>query len=211
MNVNKFLKGRLQGDLSIIRDKANYHENFLKVINRCATAELEMYVLLNEGIITREEYDSYYERIQKYKERAVKAHGEFLINSLEQTKMQFSPRTLISSVYYDLFGIELPGAVKLKERIRKEFETPDIPFAEWFNGQLQKNKAEAIRKLLIYLIYDGGCDCCSRCVHLNTDSCCIYNPETGCADKKEALNDDYCIEGMLKYFELHSNEEGEKK
>lgn len=54
------------------------------------------------------------------------------------------------------------------------------------------------RKIILYLIYDGGCDTCRKCIHLNKETCGRYvSPE----DWTGKCSDDYCIEGMIKYFE----------
>lgn len=58
----------------------------------------------------------------------------------------------------------------------------------------------AEKKMVLFLMYDGAPDCCKKCVHLNLASCCLYNPETGKCDG-EHLDDNRCIDGMIKYFE----------
>lgn len=61
---------------------------------------------------------------------------------------------------------------------------------------------KAERKMVLYLIYDGGCDCCSKCIHLNKESCGKYvSPE----DYSGECSDDYCIDGMVKYFEKQAD------
>lgn len=62
---------------------------------------------------------------------------------------------------------------------------------------------KAEKDVIVYLIYESGADCCQKCIHLNRESCCLYNPKTGYCDNIEAddCDDNYCIDGMVKYFE----------
>ena len=60
---------------------------------------------------------------------------------------------------------------------------------------------KAERAMVLYLIYNGAPDCCMKCVNLNSPSCCLYNPKTGCCDSDKKLDNDRCIAGMVKYFE----------
>lgn len=56
----------------------------------------------------------------------------------------------------------------------------------------------AERKMVLYLIYDSGSDTCSKCIHLNKPSCGRYISPM---DYSGECSDDYCIEGIVKYFE----------
>lgn len=57
---------------------------------------------------------------------------------------------------------------------------------------------DAERKMVLYLIYDGGADLCQKCVHLGKPTCGTYvSPD----DFSGECDDDYCIEGMVKHFE----------
>lgn len=56
----------------------------------------------------------------------------------------------------------------------------------------------AEKQMVLYLIYDGGADCCQKCIHLNKPTCGRYVSETDCSGD---CNDDYCIEGMVAHFE----------
>lgn len=60
---------------------------------------------------------------------------------------------------------------------------------------------EAEKKVCEYIINDGGCDTCSKCIHLNKESCCLYNPESGLPDGDNDIDIDTCISGMVAYFE----------
>lgn len=56
----------------------------------------------------------------------------------------------------------------------------------------------AEREMVKYLLTIGGGDNCRKCVHCNKPSCCQYVSPT---DYSGELNDDYCIDGMVKHFE----------
>lgn len=56
------------------------------------------------------------------------------------------------------------------------------------------------KDVILYLMYDGGADCCKKCSYLNSNMCCVYNPATGEFDNKKNFNDDTCIAGMVEYF-----------
>lgn len=56
----------------------------------------------------------------------------------------------------------------------------------------------AEKQMVLYLIYDGGADLCQKCVHAGKPSCGRYVSPT---DYSGECNDDYCIDGMVKYFE----------
>jgi len=103
----KFLKSRFQGDLAFIENTENYYAMFRYVIEKCATAQLENLLLFTAGIITDEKYIENITRIQKTKEQAIVTHGEWTIKMFEQSKKQHTARTFVSSVYADIFNIEL--------------------------------------------------------------------------------------------------------
>lgn len=56
----------------------------------------------------------------------------------------------------------------------------------------------AEKEMVKFLIYDGGADCCQKCIHLNKTSCPRYVSPT---DYSGECSDDDCINGMVAYFE----------
>lgn len=102
-----FLRSRFQGDLAFIENTENYHAMFMHVLECCTTAQLENLLLFNGGYIADIEYVCNINRIQKAKEQAIVTHGEWTIKMFEQSKTRHSPRTFVSSVYSDIFNIEL--------------------------------------------------------------------------------------------------------
>lgn len=97
--------------LVFIENVENYYAMFKYVIETCARMQVGNLVLCEEGYFTDSEYLDNIRRIEKAKELAIKTHGEWTIKMFEQSKTQHTPRTFVSSVYSDIFGIELKGEV----------------------------------------------------------------------------------------------------
>lgn len=108
-NTKRILLSRYKSDLKYIEDTENYYAMFRYVINKCAIAQLENTLLYEEGHFTDTEYAENVSRIQRAKECAITTHGEWAIKMFEQSKTLHTPRTFVSSVYCDIFGVELKG------------------------------------------------------------------------------------------------------
>lgn len=98
--------------LVFIENVENYYPMFKYVIETCARIQVGNLVLCEDGYFTDSEYLDNIRRIEKAKELAIKTHGEWTINMLEQSKAQHSVRALVSSVYSDIFGVELKGELQ---------------------------------------------------------------------------------------------------
>lgn len=105
---NEALK-RLKLNLEFIENTENYYAMFRPVIEQCAIAKGANIALHLDGLISDEEYYENENRILKARELAIVTHGEWAIKMFEQSKTQHTPRTFVSSVYSDIFGIELRG------------------------------------------------------------------------------------------------------
>lgn len=103
------LLDKFNDHLAFIEDPEDYFAMFRYVIEICAKAQLENSLLHNSHVFSSKKYVENEDRIQKAKELAIKTHGEWTIKMLEQSTTQHTMRTLVSSVYYDIFGIELKG------------------------------------------------------------------------------------------------------
>lgn len=103
----KELLVRLENDLAFIENPDDYYAMFRYVIESCAKAQLENELLLNSGVFSNETYCRNADRIQKAKKQAIITHGEWAIKMFEQSKTQHTPRTFVSSIYSDIWGIEL--------------------------------------------------------------------------------------------------------
>lgn len=66
----------------------------------------------------------------------------------------------------------------------------------------------AEREMVLYLIYDGGPDCCRKCIHLNKETCCLYVTPTDYSGK---MDDNHCIKGMVNFFKRQRRERKRKK
>lgn len=111
MNTKKerkeFLLSRFKGDLAFIENTENYYAAFKYVIDKCATAQLENTLLYEQGHFSDGEYTYNVSRIQIARTRAIVAHGEWVVERLKQSKTPHTRQTLVSSIYSDIFGIEL--------------------------------------------------------------------------------------------------------
>lgn len=60
----------------------------------------------------------------------------------------------------------------------------------------------AERKMVLFLMYEGGADYCKKCIHCDKPSCPLYvSPTEEAEDYSGDRNDDVCINGMISYFE----------
>lgn len=107
--TKKYLLSHLKGKIAFIKNTENYYAMFKYVVTDCATAQLVNNVLHIEELISDEEYSNNVAVIQQASELAIKMHGEWTIKMLEQRETQHTIQTLVSSVYSDIFGIELKG------------------------------------------------------------------------------------------------------
>ena len=105
----ELLLSRFKGDMAFIQTPENYYAMFNRVLDKCATAQLENLLFYNEGKLSDTEYQDNVCRIQEVKTLAIKTHGEWTIKMFERSKTQHTPRTFVSSVYSAIWGIELKG------------------------------------------------------------------------------------------------------
>lgn len=180
--MKESLLNRFNGDLAFIENPENYYAMFKYVIDKCASAQLGNILLYEDGHFTDGEYTCNVSRIQRAKERAITTHGEWTVKAFERSKTQHTPRTFVSSVYSDIWGIEITGEITPHEG----------------DATATRRGEESTRKLILYLLNEGGADYCRKCVHLNKPSCGRYVSPT---DYSAKCSDDYCIDGLIKYFE----------
>lgn len=105
--MDEFLKSRFKSDLTFIQNAGNYYAQFKYVLDKCATAELENILLFDMGYFSDAEFRNNVSIIHTAKEKAIKTHGEWVIKMFEQSTTRHTPRTFVSSVYSDIFGIVL--------------------------------------------------------------------------------------------------------
>lgn len=109
---NDTLLKQLKTDLAFIENAENYYAMFGYVIERCATARQANILLSVERVISNEIYVENDARIRAARKSAIITHGEWTIKMFEQSKTQHTPRTFVSSVYSDIFDVELKGEKK---------------------------------------------------------------------------------------------------
>lgn len=101
------LLSHFECDLATIENPNSYYAMFRYTIEICTKAQLENELLHANRVFSDIKYVENANRIEKAKELAIKTHGEWTIKMFEQSKTQHTPRTFVSSVYSDIFGVEL--------------------------------------------------------------------------------------------------------
>lgn len=105
---NLSIEEQLERYLHFIEDEKNYYAGFSHVLENAIIAkQIAKYLCFNTTVFSDAQYHVFLTRIEEARKKAVKIHGNWMIKMLEQSKTQHVPRTLVSSVYYDIFGIEL--------------------------------------------------------------------------------------------------------
>lgn len=133
--MSEYLLSSFKDNLAFIENTENYYAMFKNVIDKCTFAKLGNILLYEGGHFTDDEYKCNISRIQRAKERAIATHGEWVIKTLGQSKTPHTRQTLVSSVYADIFGVELkPGTDEsIKPEVKKlNFEIDKISSYEGF-------------------------------------------------------------------------------
>lgn len=103
------LLNQLKANLKFIENQDNYFAMFRYVISSCTTAEFANQILHNSEALSDEEFRTNAKRISEAKQRAITMHGEWTIKTLEKSKSKHTVRTFVSTLYSDIFNIELRG------------------------------------------------------------------------------------------------------
>lgn len=101
------LLNQLKANLKFIENPDNYFAMFKYVISSCTTAEFANQILHCSEALSDEEFRANAKRISEARRNAIKLHGEWTIKTLEQSKTKHTVRTFASTLYSDIFGIEL--------------------------------------------------------------------------------------------------------
>lgn len=101
------LLNRLKSDLKFIENPDNYFAVFKYVLSSCTTAGFLNRLLFDSEALSDEEFRENKRRIQEAKQCAIKVHGEWTIQTLEKSKTKHTVRTFVSTLYSDIFEIEL--------------------------------------------------------------------------------------------------------
>lgn len=101
------LLNQLKANLKFIENPDNYFAMFRYVIEGCIIARTVNSLLFDLEALNDYEFSSNVRRIQEARQNAIKVHGEWTIQTLEQSKAKHTVRTFVSTLYSDIFEIEL--------------------------------------------------------------------------------------------------------
>ena len=101
------IRASLLAALATIEDAANYYAMFGRTVELCAVANERNRLLFDAGGISDEEFCSNNQRIEEARKKMIISHGDWTKQFLEQRKDRHTVGTLVSSVYNDIFGIEI--------------------------------------------------------------------------------------------------------
>lgn len=107
LTMTEQLLNQLKANLKFIENSENYFAMFKFVISSCTTADFANQILHNSEALNDEEFRANANRISEARRNAIKIHGEWTISTLEQSKTKHTVRTLVSTLYSDIFEIEL--------------------------------------------------------------------------------------------------------
>ena len=101
------IKASLTAALSTIEDTANYYAMFGRTVELCAVAHERNRLLFDLGGISDVEFCVNNLRIERAKKMRIVSHGDWTTQFLKQRKDRHTVETIVSSVYHDIFGIEI--------------------------------------------------------------------------------------------------------
>lgn len=104
-----YIKTQFEANLTVIENKKNYYAMFGIVLDFCAEAKLLNYILFNSDEITDEEFRNNVSRIHAARELAIVTHGKWVAERLEKSKTQHTVKSLVSSIYSDIYNIQIYG------------------------------------------------------------------------------------------------------
>lgn len=90
--------------LSFIENKENYFAMIGSVIDSCSASIVLNRVLFNSKVIDNETFRQNADRIYTAKKIAITTHEHWVIDFLEKSPTQHNIKSLVSSVYVDLFN-----------------------------------------------------------------------------------------------------------
>lgn len=108
--VNEFttpLINQLKASFKFLENSDNYFSMFKYVINSCIQAECINELLHDLEALNDKEFAENAKQISEARRNAIKVHGEWTIRTLEQSKTKHTVRTFVSTLYSDIFEIEL--------------------------------------------------------------------------------------------------------
>lgn len=94
---------RLKTLLLIIKEEINYFALFEKVIESCAVAVEVNRICYSEKFINDNEFIYVNEMINSCRKKAIETHREWTIKVLENSKTEHTRKSIVMSVYNDIF------------------------------------------------------------------------------------------------------------
>lgn len=101
------LLNQLKANLEFIENPDNYFSMFRYVIESCTIARNVNSLLFDLEALNDYEFSSNVRRISEARQNAIKVHYEWTIKTLEESKTKHTVRTFVSTLYSDIFEIEL--------------------------------------------------------------------------------------------------------
>lgn len=102
--MKNYVIEQLKTYLSFIENKENYFAMIGSVIESCSASIVLNRVLFNSEVIDDETFRQNADRIYTAKKTAIITHEQWVINMLEKSPTQHNIKSLVSSVYVDLFN-----------------------------------------------------------------------------------------------------------
>lgn len=101
--MNNELVQRLKSLLSIIQDETNYFALFEKIIESCAVAVELNRICFSEQFINDNEFIYVNDIISSCRKKAIETHRDWTIKVLENSKAEHTRKSIVMSVYNDIF------------------------------------------------------------------------------------------------------------
>lgn len=102
--MKNYVMEQLNTYLSFIENKENYFAMIGSVIESCSASIVLNRVLFNSRVIDDETFRQNADKIQAAKKTAIITHEQWVIKMLEKSPTQHNIKSLVSSVYVDLFN-----------------------------------------------------------------------------------------------------------
>ena len=102
--MKNYVMEQLNTYLNFIENKENYFAMIGSVIDSCSASIVLNRVLFNLKVIDDETFRQNADRIYAAKKTSIITHEQWVINMLEKSPTQHNIKSLVSSVYVDLFN-----------------------------------------------------------------------------------------------------------
>lgn len=107
--IQEQMRESLASAISMIEDTDNHYALFGSTLEMCGIAKERNRYLFQLDCISDEEYRDNIRRIEEAKKKMIVTHGKWVAQLLGKSKTEHTVQTLVSSIYHDIFGIEIKG------------------------------------------------------------------------------------------------------